>query len=102
LNARPKRRINWRWRNATHGYGELFIAVAVEGKREQLTEYFAQPLRGPLGQLWLLTKLVAGIGAAAEYEVNLIAQSCTCAGHARAGKCKHLDALNNLAHNGRL
>jgi hypothetical protein len=98
---KQERRVWWLNRNEREGYGLLFLAVwTPKGWREQ--EYFAIPVRGRMGRVWTLAKLVEGVGIEAEYTVNLIAASCTCEDFGRCNRCEHHSALQQLDHMGRL
>lgn len=97
-----KRRVHWLWRNEQYGYGYLILGTTQDGKKETISEYFAQAQKGPLGRVWELSRMVTGVGMEYEVEVNLVASDCTCADFHRAGTCEHLLALSWLENKGRL
>lgn len=103
---KPRRQVNWLWRNDATGYGNLVIRVEMPGGKWRERVYFARPTRGKGGRVYELTPLTPGVNDEGEpddgFVVDLVGWSCGCGAFFRANDCAHVRAVQSLDHNGRL
>lgn len=104
VKAAPKRLLRWLAKTGPLS-GVLQITMVRSKARSEVFRYFVRPIEGAdFGPAFLMEKVEHGedgkpTGRVEEsYDVNLHDfGSCTCLGHSRWGKCKHLDAMRAVS-----